>query len=603
LGVKSFFMLFKCLIRKGSEICKRLNEKIDETVLDIMSDVKVEFSLENLVLDMTIFQRKRYKDRLIEKTINSMKESGFGEFTRKNEYVDGVTRFTFDLSKPIPVEKFPYLDHVSLHKIECFDEETGEKMLITANPGDFKGVMYVSEQSSDALTEGLSVLQRNEKGIKTQKELKAIWKAATGVYLFRNDFRIFPYGQSTFDWLGFTERSQKEKSNIFKMHTVSGYVDLDSMSSENLMEQTNRQGLIEDEYGNNFLTIMRDIITLLAFRLDVNLREELNVNGKNLKDNKIHEVFTNDKNVVFYRTIEVDDENSTMSQINKAVEVIASSPAVDSETQKAVLSLKEGINKLIQIDTENKQRFKQEATTFEKQIIDLQSLIGLAGQGMIVEALTHELHRIEDNIKEYAKETRDIVNLNKDQYGESAKFLIENQDRILQEIIFLQQQLEHLEPTYTKNKLRLEELNIKELLQGLYLGAGPMAKKAQKDNIEVIIEGEEFVVTANKGMLITIFDNLFINSLYWVKDSDEKRIYFKLSADQKQIFVWDTGPGFHPDIINVMFEPYKSMKNDGRGLGLYIVSELVRMLHGSISVVENHKNKLDNLYQFQISLN
>ncbi|MED1825694.1 hypothetical protein, partial [Brevibacillus agri] len=27
LGVKSFFMLFKCLIRKGSEICKRLKYK------------------------------------------------------------------------------------------------------------------------------------------------------------------------------------------------------------------------------------------------------------------------------------------------------------------------------------------------------------------------------------------------------------------------------------------------------------------------------------------------------------------------------------------------------------------------------------------------
>lgn len=575
---------------------KFTNEKIDEEVLDQISDVKLEFSLKNLVLKMTLHQSKRYKDRIIQKTINNMKDDGFTEYYKTNEYVDSTITIEFDLRDRIPLEKYPYLKGILLHKVNVYDEEIKEMVLDIANPGDLEGVLYVSEQSGDAMTEGLSVLSNNEKGIKTQKELKAIWKAATGVYLFRNDFRIFPYGQPSFDWLRFTERSQTEKANIFKMNTVSGYIDIDSLSSENIMEQTNRLGLIEDEYGTNFFVIVRDIIMQIVFKLDVSLRDELNINNKLLKDNTIKQIMTNDRNVVFHRAPDILEEDSTLNQIQDAFLKISSSPLTDDNTKNAVLSLQEGLDKLINIDKESKQKFKQDSRTFEQQIIDLQSLVGLAGQGMIVESLTHELHRIESNVKEYAKESRDKVFANKNVIGILADDIIENQDRILQEIIFLQQQLEHLEPTYSKNKLILEDVKLKSLMESLYLGSGPMAKKALKANIKVNITGNEFIIKSNKGILITIFDNLFINSLYWVQDAIDKNIYFQLIPEENAILVWDSGPGFHGGILNIMFEPYKSMKKDGRGLGLYIVSELMKMLHGSIIVLNNKKNEVGNSF-------
>lgn len=577
------------------------NEKIDEEILDQLCDVKLSFSMKNMIINMKLYQRKRYKDRIVDKTINNMKEHGFTEYHIKRHQNDSEESFQINLRDGLPFDKYPYLKNTILHKINVNDK-SNKKYSDIADPGDFEGVLYVSDQSPNALTEGVSVLSKSEKGVKTHKELKAIWQAASGVYLFRNDFRIFPYGQSDFDWLRFTERSQKEKSNIFKMHTVSGYIDIDSVTSENVMEQTNRLGLIEDEYGTNFLTIVRDIITEIGFKLDVKLRDQLNVSNRELKDPNTKEIMTNDKSIIFIRTDEDLEEESTLNLIGKNIQKISSSPNIDNETKNTIISLQEGFGKLLKMDQQNKQRFKQEAKTYEQQIIDLQSLIGLAGQGIIVESLTHELHRIESNVKEYARESKNKIAVNKKTIGSIASDLIEYQDRILQEIIYLKQQLEHLEPTYSKNKILLENVKLKDLLQGLYLGNGPMAKKAQKTKTKVNILGNDFEFKANKGILITIFDNLFINSLHWVEENNtkDKNINFKLLPEQKSVIVWDSGPGFHEDIVSIMFDPYKSMKKDGRGLGLYIVSELVRMLHGSI-IVEDNINDTGNKYILKIS--
>ena len=50
--------------------------------------------------------------------------------------------------------------------------------------------------------------------------------------------------------------------------------------------------------------------------------------------------------------------------------------------------------------------------------------------------------------------------------------------------------------------------------------------------------------------------------------------------------VTDTGPGIPTDGLARVFEPFYTTKQEGRGLGLAITAELVRILNGDI-VVEN----------------
>lgn len=48
------------------------NEKINEDILDLMSDVKIKFEVKDLVLNLEVDQRKRYLERLSQKVIENM---------------------------------------------------------------------------------------------------------------------------------------------------------------------------------------------------------------------------------------------------------------------------------------------------------------------------------------------------------------------------------------------------------------------------------------------------------------------------------------------------------------------------------------------------
>ncbi|WP_160043662.1 sensor histidine kinase [Paenibacillus sp. USDA918EY] len=566
------------------------NEKINENVLEMMSDIFVDFKLKNKVLELDISFRKHYIERLLEDLIGRMYNHGFKNYEVINPYTDHVEKIKIDLTNKQFDMDFPYLKEVKLQN--HYDMITGAEEL--AYPGDFTGKLFISEQSNDAYRTSLLLLQNNNMAFKTIKELKAVWQAAVGIYLFRNDFRIFPYGPGV-DWLGVTARSQRLKANALKDHTVAGYVQLDSISSEKLVEQTNRNGLIEDEYGKNFLSIMRSIIAEIVTRQDIKMRSSFNISEIGETDTEIRSA---DNNTIFKRVTDRDKEKQAIL-INVKQAASRLKDKKQDNIDPILKDIEDKIEQLERLNLEDREERMQENFTYQQKIIDLQALVGLAGQGMIVEALTHEMHRIESNIRHYAQSSRDIIGEIKSGFSEE---LTSYQDNIIQEVVYLQQQLEHLEPTYKKNKLLLEKINITKFLTELYFNNSPMAKKASENNIAVNITGGELILECNKGLLITIFDNLFLNSLFWVTMSEkDKEIYFEVDPYNNLVVVYDSGPGIHRDIENILFQPYESMKPDGRGLGLYIVNELIKSINASIYLDKSNKNEYGNYYRFIIN--
>ena len=228
-----------------------------------MSEVEVDFSFNDWVLKVDITNKKRYKDRLRDERINLMESKGFVLKEQKYEYEGEVKSIDLNLLDQNLGIHFPYLKNLSLQRNNSNKNEN-------AYPGVFTGKLYASDQSSSNLNSVKELLHEKGMVFRTIREIKSIWQASTGVYLFRNDFRLLPYGPEH-DWLGLGRRSRKSKNNIYKPHAVSGYVNLDGESSENLQEQTNRLGLIMDEYGSNFIKIVENVVAELAFREDIRL--------------------------------------------------------------------------------------------------------------------------------------------------------------------------------------------------------------------------------------------------------------------------------------------------------------------------------------------
>ena len=90
-----------------------------------------------------------------------------------------------------------------------------------------------------------------------------------------------------------------------------------------------------------------------------------------------------------------------------------------------------------------------------------------------------------------------------------------------------------------------------------------------------------------RGLIAQSLENLLTNSIYWVQQglrtNDSRRcIAINIESRSKVISVTDNGPGVDPRYAKEIFKPYFTTRRKGKGLGLYIASELVEYHGGKI---------------------
>jgi len=149
--------------------------------------------------------------------------------------------------------------------------------------------------------------------------------------------------------------------------------------------------------------------------------------------------------------------------------------------------------------------------------------------------------------------------------------IIKNQRNIITQTNFLRIQLAHLQSTYRKNLEKQENIQFKEFLLEMYVKEeSPMSRKANKEGVNVIVEGDDIRLRANKGILTTVFDNIFLNSLYWVQYAEQEKYIKFVIKSNGQVECFDSGCGVHVNIEDSLFEPFSYMKK--RILGALFLS-------------------------------
>lgn len=113
------------------------------------------------------------------------------------------------------MEKINFLSENDLSELEekkennLISEEEYRKAILDqyAYPGDFKGKIYARDKSNK---EEIDIILQKEGLVKaklnTLSDINKAWSSMQGVYVYRNGFRVLPYGRK--DWIGFTEKSQ-----------------------------------------------------------------------------------------------------------------------------------------------------------------------------------------------------------------------------------------------------------------------------------------------------------------------------------------------------------------------------------------------------------
>ena len=116
-------------------------------------------------------------------------------------------------------------------------------------------------------------------------------------------------------------------------------------------------------------------------------------------------------------------------------------------------------------------------------------------------------------------------------------------------------------------------------------------------DIKFSLEFPDVYYTADKDLLAMVFQNMILNAIDAIEESDEEigtvEIRYEQDENEHKFGVFDSGVSIKNQ--EMVFEPFKTSKLKGNGLGLHLCLQIIQAHEGSIEVMLNPKAFYVNL--------
>ena len=124
------------------------------------------------------------------------------------------------------------------------------------------GIVLVKLQIFDREAEAVrATAERAGLGTISVREARKLLDRVSGVAIYRDDFRVRPYGDEGNDWLKLDTRRVQDPSRRIGHNQIAGIVSIESEQISNLVERSSREGL---EENGSFQRLNALVSTLLA---------------------------------------------------------------------------------------------------------------------------------------------------------------------------------------------------------------------------------------------------------------------------------------------------------------------------------------------------
>lgn len=131
-----------------------------------------------------------------------------------------------------------------------------------------------------------------------------------------------------------------------------------------------------------------------------------------------------------------------------------------------------------------------------------------------------------------------------------------------------------------------ELIGLNEFLQRMVI-LSSMEPNFTDVKVDVRMESEDMKVFADPNLLGQVMLNLMKNAFYVLRGQPEGKIVLLAEYSPKGnvlIKVKDNGPGIPPEIMNEIFVPFFTTKEEGSGIGLSVSRQIMRMHGGNLKV-------------------
>jgi signal transduction histidine kinase len=371
------------------------------------------------------------------------------------------------------------------------------------------------------------------------------------IYLYRDNVRVYPYGEQEDDWLKIdAHRGTIAAGDFLSNDQVVGYVNITQKENPLLKDKTNREGLIENGNATD------DFTTLLQTFLEYIRKHPYEQYKNDNRNKKVQDIFNNSQLMLDFEELkEAAGNNKRLHEI---------------------------INRTEKNYSEEREYLKNRAEITED----------LAGVGLSVETASHDITSMIETVK------LNLYSLISDANSEdmiNKEHLLKELNSVYGGISFIENQLKDIQLLFKSSKQKRRNIRVLEIIQKI---EQIYKKTLIKDKIElnIIPTGSPLVAKTTDAVLLQLLINLIDNACYWLKQIDikNKKISIYLDGNKGVMIFSDNGPGVNNDDAPYIFEAYYSGKGeDGRGLGLYIARQLLERNDYSIYLADiSSENKL-----------
>lgn len=413
-----------------------------------------------------------------------------------------------------------------------------------------------------------------------------------GMSIYRDGFRILPYGDFGDDWLGLDLRRTNQPGEKYGNNQIIGQVEITQEKNRSLIDKTNREGLQENESYFD----MRDLVLGALSLLETESHEERSSMKKTTETTKT------------LRT-KVDELTKQIEELKagpqKTVDVIPPQTATATASQiEAIEEIPAKIT-VVEIPVEKIDRLEEQAQVVDssiteaiKELSDVQeekreAFLHLMGIGLAAERFTHEFDRMVAGLSGNLRALEDVH-----PYDRRIKALRYIFDSLKNEIALLSI------ARYVRKAPENQQVRVREVLK-MSLDAHGTGIDENKIQVEYP-DGDDFTAKISPASLSQVLDNVIANAVYWLNcktEIDDRKLGISVNSQNRTITISNNGSKIPPNIKRALFKgPFVTSKPDGRGLGLFISNEILKRNNGSIEFLAD--DDPDNQYKsasFRIS--
>jgi signal transduction histidine kinase len=386
-------------------------------------------------------------------------------------------------------------------------------------------------------------------------EVRAWLREWTGVSLYRDGFRVWPYGEPHDDWLRLDQRRVNNPVEHLSNNQVIGFIDITRDANPDLKDQTNREGLVHTP-------ALDDLRRLVYFVLQaIEAERQL-----------IRHPARRPTSVLGPRQPETQAIAQELGRI---------ADRLGGEDAQALRQL---------------QRRVQEAATRDQ--VQQQDLIeghaGLAATGQMAAGL---LPLVRQQMREMQREVERLRSVLGRKAPPGAREALDALGGSLDSI----EEYHRLMLAASGNTERRRAIDIVAEIRSYREFVAPLLGAA---GVEMEIRAPATQILRAEMRPENFYGVLHIltsNALDWLRGVGEPRIRVAVTAHEVgcEIIFSDNGPGLSLEVAERMFDPLFSGKEGGRGMGLTIARQLIRAHGGSIGLIVDGRRRGAN---FQILL-